>query len=343
MRRSAIILLICCLAVTAAGWRVWGILHEPAGDPVHSVIRVTRGMTLKPVLLELAHQGVLRHPWITYAYARLTKHAGLQVGYYDMDGTNTPIQMLTMLREGRVKVGMFTLAEGLNRWQVRDKLAEEKWLTRDEFDALCDDADFLAEHGVPGPTCEGYLFPETYTFPLGIEPEHIFAAMFRLFKTTLAKVVEEHGRGPLAWDDQKLMTLAAVVEKETGAPEERPRIACVFYNRLKAKPAWRLETDPTVIYAATLSEPDFNGNITRRHLREMNHPYNTYYVFGLPPGPIANPGRAAMTAVVTPDTCADFFFVSMNNGTHAFCPNLKCHLAAVSRWQQRARAQKQSD
>ena len=134
-------------------------------------------------------------------------------------------------------------------------------------------------------------------------------------------------------DDLQFTTLASIVEKETGAAKERPRIACVFYNRMKESPPWRLETDPTVIYAATLADPNFDGNIKRSHLRTFDHPYNTYKRRGLPPGPIASPGRAALEAVKSPSDCGDFFFVSMNNGEHVFCPTYDCHKAAVQKWQ----------
>ena len=101
------------------------------------------------------------------------------------------------------------------------------------------------------------------------------------------------------------------------------------------KPKWRLDTDPTVIYAATMRDPNFNGKLTLWHLHEMEHPYNTYKIYGLPPGPICSPGRAALEAVIKPVTCDEFFFVSMNNGRHEFCRTLDCHNRAVERWQRR--------
>jgi UPF0755 protein len=201
-----------------------------------------------------------------------------------------------------------------------------------EFDRLCDDSAFLASHSIPGPTCEGYLFPETYTMARGLAPEAIFSAMFAMFHRVYSGVTAA-SRGPLDFEMRPLVTLASIIEKETGAPEERPHIACVFYNRLKAKPAWRLETDPTTIYAATLANPNFDGNLKREHLRGFAHPYNTYHIYGLPPGPIANPSRAALMAAVSPSACPDFFFVSMNNGRHFFCPTIGCHNQAVETWQ----------
>ena len=205
-------------------------------------------------------------------------------------------------------------------------------MTAGEFDGLCDDPTLLERYNVPGPSCEGYLYPETYSFAWGTGPEVVFGAMLAAYRSAFDEISVGAG-GPLQLSERELVTLASIVEKETGAAHERPRIACVFYNRLRANPAWRLETDPTVIYAATLLNPNFDGNIKHYHLREMNHPYNTYRVFGLPPGPIASPGRAALMAVFAPTQCSDYFFVSRNNGEHEFCPTLACHTAAVQKWQ----------
>jgi len=215
---------------------------------------------------------------------------------------------------------------------VRDLLAAQGWVDAPTFERLCDDAAFLGEHGIPGPTCEGYLFPETYTFAREVPATTIFATLFSMFKKELAAATAG-GSGPMSLSPRELTTLASIVEKETGAADERPRIACLFYNRLRAKPPWRMETDPTVIYAATLADPSFDGNLKAYHLRQLDNPYNTYKRYGLPPGPIANPGRGAFAAVVHPSECSDFFFVSMNNGRHAFCPTLECHNEQVQKWQ----------
>ena len=209
-------------------------------------------------------------------------------------------------------LNLFTLAEGLNRWQVRSVLVAGEWLEAAEFDGLCDNSAFLAAHHIPGPTCEGYLFPDTYKMVRGLPASTIFAAMLQRYGQEMSQLRQQHGgaMGPLNLSENALVTLASIVEKETGDPRERPRIACVFYNRLQAHPAWRLETDPTVIYAATLADAKFDGNLKRTHLRTLDSPYNTYRRFGLPPGPIANPGRSALEAVCTPSVCKDFFFVS---------------------------------
>lgn len=299
-------------------------------------MQIKRGMRLRFVLDELARKDVLRHPGWLYVYARLFGQTQVRTGSYQFMGALSPLEVLSILAEGRVMLESFTVAEGLNRWQVRDLLRQHRWLTAEQFDVLCDDAHFLQTNRLPGPTCEGYLYPETYKFARGVTPEAIFETMFLAYRRALAALTAEHGgqlKLPMPLNERQMITLASIVEKETGAPEERPHIACIFYNRLKATPPWRMETDPTVIYAATLADPNFNGNLTRRHLHELDNPYNTYRVYGLPPGPIANPGLKALEAVVSPTACHDFFFVSSNNGQHIFCPTLGCHKAAVDKWQ----------
>jgi UPF0755 protein len=307
-------------------------IHTPHGGDVTVVIEVQQGARLRPVLDQLGEAQVLRTPWMVYLYARATKAATVRSGLYTLSASQSPQEILTVLREGRVLMQSFTIAEGLNRWQIRNLLVTKQWMTAPQFDALCDDKAFLQEHHIPGPTCEGYLYPETYKFARGTSPKDIFAAQFAAYRRQITKYMAR-ANTPVPLDERQFVTLASIVEKETGASEERPRIACVFYNRLKAKPTWKLETDPTVIYAATVLDPNFNGNIKSWHLHRMQSPYNTYQIVGLPVGPISSPGAGALAAVAAPSACDDFFFVSKNHGRHQFCPTLSCHRAAVQRYQ----------
>ncbi len=297
------------------------------------VFTVKRGATLRQVVEELSTQGVIDSPRRLYWYGRLARLTQVRAGEYELTPQDTAHTLLDKLQSGRVRTEQFQVIEGHNRWQVRAALAAARWMAPAEFDRLCDNQAFLDAHEVPGPSCEGYLYPDTYTFARGLAPDAIFGAMFALFHKNFRAATLE-GTGPLGLGMRELVTLASIVEKETSAEEERPRVACVFYNRLKAK-TWSLDTDPTVIYAATLADPSFDGNIKRSHLRTFEHPYNTYRNKGLPPGAIANPGRKAFDAVVKPAACPDFFFVSMNNGRHVFCPTLACHEQAVQEWQVR--------
>lgn len=330
----AFALLIVVGALSAAG--AWGFavysVKQPVGTDTALVVEVQHGARLRPVLFELHRAHLIRHPYWTYLWARVTGHTRVTSGTYKLSAKQSPVELLAMLAEGRVSLERVTIAEGLNRWQVRDLLVAQGWMTKLQFDTLCDDAALLKQHKVPGPTCEGYLYPETYTFARGVSPRDMFGNMYDAYRQQVQRAMAR-SQAPMALDERQFATLASIVEKETGAPKERPRIACVFYNRMRATPPWRLETDPTVIYAATLADPKFDGNIKRYHLHELDSPYNTYRVVGLPPGPIANPGAGALDAVAQPMACPDFFFVSKNHGEHVFCPTLKCHTRAVKTWQ----------
>jgi len=338
----AVLAVMAALFVGGVIWQMSVYLGTPHGSDNTTTVEVNRGTTLKPLLDDLQARAVLDKPRWLYYYARYRGATEIRAGEYEVKAAQTPLDILSMFQEGRVKLESFTIPEGLNRWQVREILAGARWLTKETFDKLCDSQKLLTEHGIPGPSCEGYLFPETYTFARGVEPVKIFAALFKSFEHNFEEVTAK-GRGPLDLSPRELTTLASIVEKETGAPEERPHIACVFYNRLKVKrPKWRLDTDPTVIYASMLNDPETDGDPTRERLhklpetlRKLDSPYNTYKILGLPPGPIAGPGRAALEAVVSPATCDEFFFVSMNNGRHDFCRTLDCHNNAVDRWQKR--------
>lgn len=293
---------------------------------------IERGVTLQRVLNDFASKGWIEDPKWTYRALRFEGRGELRTGTYSVSYDSTLLALIDDMARGRVVTESLTIIEGSNRWQIREQLAREKWISAETFDALCDDQEFLTSLKVTGPNCEGFIFPETYQFARGVSPRSLMASLIGAWRQALDEITAQ-GRGPLNLNDLQFTTLASIVEKETGAPKERPRIACVFYNRMKASPPWRLETDPTVIYAATLDDPNFDGNIKRSHLRTFDHPYNTYKRRGLPPGPIASPGRAALEAVRSPSSCEDFFFVSMNNGEHIFCPTYACHQAAVNKWQ----------
>ena len=321
------------IALGAVAYTQFNIyLHKPHGPKKTLQFKIDKGQTLKPLLSQLETLGAIEHANILYRYARIKKMGALQHGDYVFESPKSPLEVLNMIERGATKFEQFTVPEGLNRWQIKDILVRGHWLQAKEFEQLCDDQTFLKNAGIPGPSCDGYLFPETYTFASGVSAKTIFNTMFNLYKKTYQQV--QQGKSPpMPFSQLQLTTLASIVEKETGASGERKRIACVFYNRMLAKPAWRLETDPTVIYAATLDEPGFDGNLKRRHLRELKNPYNTYLNKGLPPGPIASPGKKALEAVFEPETCPYYFFVSKNNGVHQFCETLDCHNANVQKWQ----------
>ncbi|HSI98422.1 MAG TPA: endolytic transglycosylase MltG, partial [Gaiellaceae bacterium] len=172
-------------------------------------------------------------------------------------------------------------------------------------------------------------YPDTYAFPRSVTARSIAGEMVARFKQEYARADALRKEG-IGLSMGEAATLASIVEKETGKPEERARISCVFHNRLRL--GMRLQTDPTVMYATLLRTGRWSRNISRADLLAP-HPYNTYTTAGLPPGPIANAGGAALQATLAPAECKDLYFVSRNDGSHVFCPDLVCHNAAVREWQ----------
>src|SRR4029077_7146200 len=206
--------------------------------------------------------------------------------------------------------------------------------------------------GLSGTTLEGYLFPDTYRLRPRSSPARALIPLVRRHRQVFGELRSGHAKGAidlkrtLGFDDHKLVVLASIVEKETGRAEERPRIAQVFINRLRM-PAFvpkLLQTDPTIIYGCTVATPRSNaclkwdGRIRRIQLDDHENAYNTYTHEGLPPGPISNPGRAALEAVMAPDHTAYLYFVAKNDGTHYFSKTVAEHNAAVVKYQRGGKA-----
>jgi len=333
--------LLALLAGAAVGgwyWQRERRITEFAGTPVTLpasgvTVNVPPGTGPRALARLIADAGIVSDADLFYRYIR-RENAGprLKAGEYAFEGTLTPAQAVEKLVSGQVKVYRFTVPEGLRAEEILPIIANsELKLDLKELERLASDPAFLDKAGVPARSIEGFLFPDTYTFARSATEEAVLTKM-------VSRSLEEYRRADAQRKDgvklglMETFTLASIVEKETGAPEERPRISCVFHNRLKL--GMKLQTDPTVIYAMRLLRGVYSKNITRRDL-ETPHPYNTYTTTGLPPGPIASPGAAALEAALHPLDCEDLFFVSRNDGTHIFCPTLECHEAAVDEWQVR--------
>jgi UPF0755 protein len=278
----------------------------------------------------LTEAGVVSDADLLYLYIRREGLGPkLRAGEFEFSGTLTPAQALDQIASGQEKLHRFTVPEGLRADEIFPLLASSDLkLDLGRLKQWASNKSFLADIGVPAGSIEGFLFPDTYTFALGVSEKAVLTKM-------VSRALEEYRRldarrkPGVKLDLLEIFTLASIVEKETGAPEERPRISCVFHNRLAR--GIRLQTDPTILYSMRLRGKTSN-NITRAD-RDTPHPYNTYTVKGLPPGPIASPGAAALEAALNPSDCDDLFFVSRNDGTHIFCPTLECHEAAVKQWQ----------
>jgi UPF0755 protein len=334
----ALLVLLVLAGAAAGGWylRRERQITEFAATPVTLprdgvTLSVPNGTGPKTLARLLADSGIVTDPELLYLYIR-REQAGprLKAGEYFFEGTLTPAQVVEQLASGKVKVYRFTVPEGLRVEEILPIVAaSELKLDLTKLERLALDPAFLREAGVPASSIEGFLYPDTYTFTRNATEEKVLAKMVERSLEEYRKADARRKTG-VKLGLLETMTLASIVEKETGQPQERPRIACVFHNRLRQ--GIKLQTDPTVIYAMKLLRGVYSKNITRKDL-ETPHPYNTYTTAGLPPGPIASPGAAAIQAALNPLDCDDLFFVSRNDGSHIFCPTLDCHNAAVQKWQ----------
>ncbi len=325
---------LVALAAAAIAWNRWKASVEtyasaPFGtdSSAEKVVEIPKGAGLKQVFARLAAAEVVRHGDLDERrFLQVAKDRGfdrkIQAGEYAFAGAVTPVQVLETIAKGKVKLYQCTVAEGLRTDELIPVLEKCGYGTAEEIGRALKDPALIARAGLKEQgSFEGYLWPDTYSFPKGASVQAVLLKMVSRFNEEWARADKQRKAG-VTLNKHEAATLASIVEKETGAAEERPRISCVFHNRLKKN--MKLQTDPTVIYAKILRYGSFDGDIRRSDL-EYKHPYNTYTVKGLPPGPIASAGKAALDAALNPLDCDDLFFVACGGGTHKFCPDYACH------------------
>ncbi|MFO7713419.1 endolytic transglycosylase MltG [Desulfosarcina sp.] len=300
-----------------------------AGTPgMEKLFTVSSGQGLKRTANALQEEGLVSDALRFTVLAKLEKKEKLlKAGEYFLATTMTPREILKQMVEGRVHLYRLTIPEGYNLAQIAAAVSAAGLESEKAFLDSARNTETAKGLGIEADSLEGYLFPDTYYFPRGLDSPTIIATMVKQFKAAFKPAWEQRAKS-LGMTVHDIVTLASIIEKETGAPEERPLIASVFHNRLKK--GMRLETDPTVIYGI----PVFDGNIKRQHL-EAYTPYNTYKIKGLPPGPIASPGALALEAALFPAQTDFLYFVSKKDGTHQFSTTIKEHNAAVRKYQLR--------
>ena len=310
-------------------------LNQYAGLPLNPKatdrkIIVGPGQGVTAVAKMLSHEKIISHPLKFRIYARLNKlDTQIKAGEYLLSGAMAPLEILEKLVRGDVILYRLTIPEGYTVGQVADLVEKTGILTGQEFLTVCQEASLLTRLGIEGQSPEGYLFPDTYFFSKDTTPEKMVETMVNRFWEVFSPAWRKRAE-TLGWSVYEVITLAAMIEKETGEPKERPVISSVFHNRLKKR--MRLASDPTVIYGIK----HFDGNVTKKHLATPT-PYNTYLIKGLPAGPIANPGQKAIEAALYPADTPYLYFVSKKNGTHHFSSTMQEHNRAVRKYQLRRR------
>ena len=307
----------------------WYTPAEKGGREV--VVQIPGGSSLLSASWLLADSEVIRSVKPFVFMVKLRGQADrIQAGELMFRTDMTPAEVMEVLTRGKAVTYQVTIPEGYNMYQVASILAAKGLVKEERFLALSRDPEFCRSLEVPGDTLEGFLFPDTYSWPKGLSEEEVLSQMVARYKKVFTEDMRRRAR-EMGMTELEVVTLASIIEKETGLPEERPLVSAVFHNRLKR--AIPLCSDPTVIYGLD----DFDGNITREDLTRET-PYNTYLIQGLPPGPISNPGRSSIWAALYPAPVKYLYFVSRNDGSHHFSTNLKEHNVAVWRYQKRGRA-----
>jgi len=290
---------------------------------------VHKGATLREVICDLEKKGIIASKTPLLLWNRLSgQGTKIKAGEYRLNSGMAPLGVLKILSNGNIITHPVTIPEGFTIKQIAEELDNKGLADRAKFSALAEDPDVVKNYGISGPSLEGYLYPDTYRFGRGQPAISIIDVMVKRFFEVTNPLQKRIGESGMTL--QQVVTMASLIEKETGQRGERPVIASVFLNRLKR--GMRLESDPTVIYGIR----DFNGNLTRKDLSEST-PYNTYVIRGLPFGPIANPGEESIKAVLDPADTDYLYFVSKNNGSHHFSKTLREHNRAVKIYQKKGR------
>ena len=330
MRRAflfvALFLLVVGIGAGAWLWTGWQSLHRPvkeAGEPI--VISILPGGSARAIIGQLAAAGALpASPFPELFYRFILDNPPLQAGEYSLPATSTPVEVFRKIISGDVVTRPLVIIEGLTVAEIVLEIDKQGFASAEELWAaatprLIHDLDPLAQD------LEGYLFPDTYHFPRTATAQDILTTMISTFRERS----EDLRRKPDALPLRELVTLASIVEKETQNDFERQLVAGVYRNRLDRRMG--LYADPTIIYALKKSGT-WDGNLRKSDL-QMDSPYNTYKVQGLPPGPICSPGRASLEAAADPSTEPYLYFVSRNDGTHVFARTLREHNRNVNTWQ----------
>ncbi|MFM2450123.1 MAG: endolytic transglycosylase MltG [Pseudomonadota bacterium] len=323
--RRLFLLMLMLAALLAAAIFYW--LERPlpmATDVVE--LSIESGTSPKAIANDWVDAGVQASPWLLYEWFRWSGQSKkIRAGSYEIDRNTTPRSLLNKMVRGDVTLATVRFIEGWTMRQVRSELAKAEGLL--STIQTMSDADLMAALGATGQSAEGAFFPDTYAYNKGSTDLAVLRRAHHVMNKKLAAAWAQRTADLPLQNPQQALILASIIEKETGAAQDRRLVASVFINRLRI--GMLLQTDPTVIYGLG---PSFDGNLRKRDL-QTDTPYNTYTRAGLPPTPIAMPGKASLLAAVQPQSSRAMYFVARGDGSSEFSDNLAAHNRAVNKYQ----------
>jgi len=337
----AIGLLVLLTASASAIW-VYRDLHTPIQHTKHGqYVEIQRGSSPTAVISKLADEGIIRHRWPLMVYLKLTANGSqLKAGEYDFPSPISPLGVFARLREGEQRLLRLTVVEGWARWDIANamyKIPELQLAEPSSALSLMNNVSLISDLDPKAANLEGYLFPDTYDFPPETKPSEVIAIMVKRFRKEWKPDWSQRARS-LNLSPREVVTTASLVETEAKLSEDRPLIASVIYNRLQRDMA--LAVDSTVIYASKLEGKWRNDGKVYKSDVERRSPYNTRLHSGLPPGPIASPGRSSLEAALNPAQTDYLYYVrepARNDGKHNFYSNesdFGAGVRALRNWEQ---------
>jgi UPF0755 protein len=327
MKRTNVFVFAGILFVACSYFLVQLLVPLPTGNTTIEV-EIPAGTTFRQALEIFSRKGLLRDKNILLLLGKISGiDRRIRAGYYSVNGSVRPLDIFNMLKEGRITEYDMTIVEGDSLLEIGDKLSQKDIISQDDFMRLASDEKFLDVYDIEAPSIEGYLFPDTYKVPKGIDPEDAIGMMIRRMREKFTPDLYERA-SEIGLSEREVLTLASIIEKESVTDEERFLISAVFHNRLsKGIP---LQADPTAIYGIKSSKE----KITASDLRKKTK-YNTYVIKGLPPGPIASPSIKSIEAALYPADVPYVYFVSNNDGTHHFSVTAAEHTVAVKAYREK--------
>lgn len=336
MKKVTLITLIALVSLIGAGaaaglFLAHRLVNTPAGtDTTLVAYEIKPNQSFNAIAKDLESQGFIKNAFAVSMYARFTdQRQQVKRGEYGLRRDMTPREILAIITSGKSIAKPFTVAEGLNIYEIADIYESQGFGKKAEFLALVKDKDLIQQLlAEPRESLEGYLFPETYMITKFEKTRDLIASMVRRFLAVYGEIGAEQALP--GWTRHQIVTLASIIEKETGAKEDRPLVSSVFHNRLGLK--MKLQTDPTILYGIAAQTGVMPNNIRKEDILKPTR-YNTYVISALPPGPISNPGRESLLATLRPATSKFLYFVSRNDGTTVFSEDLRNHNTAVKEFQ----------